>query len=68
MTNVFKNIKCFFSETLDELKKSAWPTRKELGKSTIVVIVGMFLISFYVSVVDFSLFNVVDLVIRCIRK
>ncbi|MDR1173464.1 MAG: preprotein translocase subunit SecE [Puniceicoccales bacterium] len=59
--------KRFFAETLDELKKAAWPVKKELGKSTIVVIVGMFLISFYVSIIDFSLFNVVDFMIKCVR-
>ncbi|MDR0742392.1 MAG: preprotein translocase subunit SecE [Puniceicoccales bacterium] len=59
--------KRFFVETLDELKKVAWPVKKELGKSTIVVIIGMLLISFYVSVVDFSLFNVVDFMIKCVR-
>ncbi|MDR2779390.1 MAG: preprotein translocase subunit SecE [Puniceicoccales bacterium] len=60
-------VKRFFSETLGELKKAAWPTKKELGKSTIVVIVGMLLISFYVSMIDFSLFNVVDFMIKCVR-
>ncbi|MDR1891190.1 MAG: preprotein translocase subunit SecE [Puniceicoccales bacterium] len=60
-------IKHFFSETLGELKKATWPTKKELGKSTIVVIAGMLLISFYVSIIDFSLFNVVDFIIKCVR-
>ncbi|MDR1413595.1 MAG: preprotein translocase subunit SecE [Puniceicoccales bacterium] len=63
-----KKIKKFFSEMAEELKKSAWPDRKELGKATFTVIVGMFLISFYVSVVDFSLLNIVDFVSKCIRK
>ncbi|MDR1402036.1 MAG: preprotein translocase subunit SecE [Puniceicoccales bacterium] len=62
-----KKVKKFFSEMVDELKKSAWPNRKELGKATLIVIVGMFFISFYVSVVDFSLLNIVDFVSRCIR-
>jgi preprotein translocase subunit SecE len=60
-------MKRFFSETLDELKKASWPVKKELGKSTIVVIVGMLLISFYVSVIDFSLFNIVDFIIKPVR-
>ncbi|MDR2603307.1 MAG: preprotein translocase subunit SecE [Puniceicoccales bacterium] len=59
--------KRFFTETLDELKKAAWPVKKELGKSTVVVIVGMLLISFYVSVIDFSLLNVVGFVIKCVK-
>jgi preprotein translocase SecE subunit len=62
-----KKIKKFFSETADELKKSSWLDRKELGRSTAIVIIGMLLISFYVSIVDFSLLNVVDFIAKCVR-
>lgn len=65
---IFSRIKSFFGEMLGELKKASWPSRKELGRLTVVVIVGMFLLGFYVSVVDFSLLNVVDLVSRIVRK
>jgi preprotein translocase subunit SecE len=64
---MIKKIKSFFSETFGELKKSAWPDRKELGKSTVIVIIGMVLISFFVSVVDFSLLNVVDFASKVAR-
>jgi preprotein translocase subunit SecE len=53
---------------LGELKKASWPSRKELGRLTVVVIVGMSLLGFYVSVVDFSLLNIVDLVSKIVRK
>lgn len=65
---VFSRIKSFFLEMLCELKKTSWPSRKELGRLTVVVIVGMSLLGFYVSVVDFSLLNIVDLVSKIVRK
>jgi len=65
---IFSRIKSFFLEILDELKKTSWPSRKELGRLTVVVIVGMSLLGFYVSVVDFSLLNIVDLVSKIVRK
>ncbi|MDR1595877.1 MAG: preprotein translocase subunit SecE [Puniceicoccales bacterium] len=60
-------VKKFFSETVGELKKSVWPSRKELGRSTVVVVVGMFLIGFYISIVDFSLLNIVDFISKLVR-
>lgn len=65
---IFSRIKSFFREMLGDLKKTSWPSRKELGRLTVVVIVGMFLLGFYVSVVDFSLLNIVDLVSKIVRK
>lgn len=61
MKNPFSKIRLFWQETAGELKKAVWPTRKELKESTIVVIVGIFIVGFYVSVVDFSLHQVVEL-------
>ena len=65
---IFSRIKSFFLEMLGALKKASWPSRKELGRLTVVVIVGMSLLGFYVSVVDFSLLNIVDLVSKIVRK
>ena len=64
----FSKIKSFFREMLGELNKASWPSGKELGRLTIVVVIGMFLLGFYVSVVDFSLLNIVDLVSKVVRK
>lgn len=61
MKNPFSAIRIFWSETMGELKKATWPTRKELKESTIVVIVGIALLGFYVGIIDFSLFQVVNL-------
>lgn len=61
MKNPFSAIRIFWGETASELRKASWPTRKELKESTIVVIVGIVLLGFYVGIVDFSLREVVNL-------
>jgi len=61
MKNPFRSIRLFYGETVSELKKAAWPTWPELRDATIVVIVGMALLGVFISVIDFSLFNVVKL-------
>ena len=52
---------------IGELKKATWPTWKELKESTIVVIIAIFLLGAYISVVDFSLFEVVNLFTSWVR-
>ena len=61
MANPFSKIRLFYTETVSELKKAVWPTRVELRDATIVVIIAMVLLGAFVSVVDFSLFQVVSL-------
>lgn len=62
MANPFGKIRLFYNETALELKKSSWPTWKELQQLTVIVIVAVALLGLYVSIADFALFNVVDLV------
>ena len=59
--NPFRKIRVFWGETIVELKKASWPDRTELRDSTIVVIVGVAILGVFVSIVDFSLFQVVSL-------
>mgnify|MGYP006421265071 CR=1 FL=1 len=61
MKNPFRSIRIFWGETRTELRKASWPNRTELRDSTIVVMVGVLLLGFYVSIIDFSLFQVVTL-------
>jgi preprotein translocase SecE subunit len=51
----FRGIRHFGGETLTELKKSAWPTWKELKDYTIVVLVAVFILGTFITVADFSL-------------
>ncbi|MDR0727732.1 MAG: preprotein translocase subunit SecE [Puniceicoccales bacterium] len=57
----------FFAETARELKKTSWPTREDLVRSSLVVLAGTVFIGVYVAVVDFSLFQVVSLLLDMVR-
>tara|TARA_B100000989_G_scaffold295531_1_gene276838 strand:+ start:1471 stop:1683 length:213 start_codon:yes stop_codon:yes gene_type:complete len=61
MRNPFRKIRIFYGETVNELKKASWPSRLELRDSTIVVIIAVALLGAFISVVDFSLYQVVNL-------
>ena len=50
-----------------ELKKAAWPTRSELLNSVLVVFVAIGLLGIFVSLADFSIYNVVDLLTSLVR-
>ena len=50
-----------------ELKKAAWPTRAELLHSVLVVFVAIGLLGIFVSLADFSIYNVVDLLTSLVR-
>jgi preprotein translocase SecE subunit len=68
MASAIVKVKIFFSEMFGELKKSSWPAGKDLGRSTVVVVIGMFFISLYTTAVDFSLFNIVDFISKLVRS
>ena len=61
MKNPFRATRIFTGEMIDELKKASWPTRQELWDSTVVVIVASLLLGLFTSIVDFSLYQFVDL-------
>ena len=44
--------KKFVEETLNELKKSSWPNKRELMESTLLVIVSLLILAVFVAVVD----------------
>lgn len=54
----------FMKEVRVEAGKVSWPTRAELRASTVVVIVAVLLVSFFVGVVDFILQYVMRWVFR----
>ncbi len=61
MANPFRSIRLFYSETLQELKKSSWPDRKELRNMTLVTIFAMVLLALAIVMADFALYNLVQL-------
>ncbi len=45
----------FFKEAWQELKKVHWPSRKETYAATLVVLIVVLMIAFYLALVDFGL-------------
>ncbi|MDG1138577.1 MAG: preprotein translocase subunit SecE [Opitutales bacterium] len=66
--NPFAKIRTFYKETITELTKASWPSFGELRESTIVVIIGVVILGFFISVSDFSLSNWVQLFTNLVRK
>jgi len=48
----FVRFKTFISEVVAELKKTTWPSRKEVYGTTVVVIVAVFITAVYLFAVD----------------
>ena len=53
----------FLAEVSAEMKKTDWPSRQELVESTIVVVVSLIMMGFFIFVCDTVLTNVVKLII-----
>ena len=49
----------FLAEVSAELKKSSWPTRKELIDSTLVVIVTVLILGIFVALADLVFLKVI---------
>ena len=52
MGNIIKRSKQFITDTVSELQKCNWATKKELIGSTILVIVSLFILVVFVAGVD----------------
>ena len=62
--NLVVKTKAFFAEVVAELKKSAWPTRKELLDSTIMVIVTMLILGMFVAVADLVFVKIIGILTK----
>lgn len=56
---ITEKIRTFILETMDEMRKSTWPTRDQLFESTILVIVALILSTIYLAGIDQILFRAV---------
>jgi preprotein translocase subunit SecE len=56
-------IQRYFRETVGELRKVNWPTRKEATNLTIVVLIVTFTMSFFLGILDFIFGRVIALII-----
>jgi preprotein translocase subunit SecE len=66
--NPFRRAAIFWRETIDELRKASWPTFQELMNSTFVVIAAVLLLGVFISVSDFSVFNLVTFFTHMVAK
>jgi preprotein translocase subunit SecE len=64
MENPVVKTKGFLTEVVVELKKSAWPTRRELIDSTIVVIVTVLALGLFVAFADLVFIKIVGLLTK----
>ena len=51
--------KQFLREVRTELKKVTWPSKKDTLSGTVVVLVAVFVISFFLGIVDYGLSNLI---------
>jgi len=61
---MFEKTKQFLKEVKVEIKKVVYPSRDELVGSTKVVIVTVFIVSFYLGVIDLGLSKLVKMLLR----
>ena len=57
----WEKTKQFFREVRVELKKVTWPSRKETIASTSVVLITVFLMAFYLGIVDLGLSRLIKI-------
>jgi preprotein translocase subunit SecE len=64
MTNPFLRVRDFLTEVTAELKKSSWPTRKELIDSTLVVIITVLILGIFVALADVVFLRIIAFLTR----
>jgi len=62
--NVVVKTQTFFNEVVVELKKSSWPTRKELIDSTLMVIVTMVILGVFVAFADLVFVKIIGMLTK----
>ena len=65
--NIFKRIKNYLNEVRGELKKVTWPTRNDMYKTTIAVIVSSIIFGIYLQVVDLSFSAIIQKIINVFK-
>jgi len=65
--NIFGRMRNFLSDVRGELKKVTWPTKNDLQKTTIAVIVLSVIIGVYLWVIDLSFQVLIQKVIKIFK-
>ena len=60
---MLQKIKNFFGEVKVEAKKVNYPSKEELIGSTWVVVITVFMVSFFLGMIDISLAKIVSLLV-----
>jgi len=66
--NIFKRIGNYLTEIRGELKKVTWPTRNDMQKTTIAVIIISIIFGIYLQLIDFSFRIIVTKVIDIFKN
>ena len=54
----------FFREVLAEFRRVSWPSRADVMSSTVVVVVVVFVLAFFLGAVDEGLSRIVETILR----
>ncbi len=49
---MWQRIRGFFDDVVKELKRTSWPSRAEVQGTTLVVVVAVLIVAFYLGAVD----------------
>jgi preprotein translocase subunit SecE len=60
----FQRLAKFLSDVRLELKRTTWPSRKEVRNTTIVVIVTVFVFAAFLGIVDFALGSMLERLLK----
>ena len=66
--NIFKRIRVYLNEVRGELKKVTWPSKNDLYKTTIAVVVSSVIFGIYLFAVDLIFRTLADKVIELFSK
>ncbi len=61
---MIKKIIQFLREAREELKKVTWPSKDDVTKFTIVVVITVFIISMFLWLVDRALMLLIEMVVK----
>jgi preprotein translocase subunit SecE len=64
MREYVEKVTSFLQDVHSETKKVTWPSRKDVFASTVVVILGVFIIAGFLGIIDFVLSLVIGSLIK----
>ena len=59
-----KRVQQFIREVLAEFRRVSWPSRADVMSSTVVVVVVVFVLAFFLGAVDVGLSRIVETILR----